>query len=87
MRAVFPGGKLPPKLADHPVVYVSWDDARAYAADRIAAFKVPRYWEQLASLPRTPTARVAKHQLPADHSPAEYDADPQDQASPRKGDQ
>lgn len=62
-------------------------ELRAYAADRIAAFKVPRYWEQLASLPRTPTARVAKHQLPAGHSPAEYDADPEAQASPRKGDQ
>lgn len=28
----WPDGKMPPQLADHPVVYVDLDDARAYAA-------------------------------------------------------
>jgi carnitine-CoA ligase len=50
-------------------------ELRRYAADRLAAFKVPRYWQQLEDLPRTPTARVAKHQLPAGHPPGEYDAE------------
>ena len=48
---------------------------RAYAAERLAAFKVPRYWQQLTELPRTPTARIAKHRLPAGHPPEEFDAD------------
>ena len=39
-------------------------DLRAYAAARLAAFKVPRYWQLIDELPRTPTARVAKHRLP-----------------------
>jgi carnitine-CoA ligase len=46
-----------------------------YAAARLAAFKVPRYWQQVSELPRTPTARVAKHRLPAGHPPGEYDAE------------
>jgi carnitine-CoA ligase len=54
---------------------LSFPDLRAYAAQRLAAFKVPRYWEQVAELPRTPTARVAKHRLPVGHRPGEYDAD------------
>jgi crotonobetaine/carnitine-CoA ligase len=50
-------------------------DLRAYTAARLAAFKVPRYWQVIDGLPRTPTARVAKHRLPAGHPPGEYDAD------------
>jgi crotonobetaine/carnitine-CoA ligase len=50
-------------------------DLRAYTATRLAAFKVPRYWQLIDELPRTPTARVAKHRLPAGHTPGEYDAD------------
>jgi carnitine-CoA ligase len=53
---------------------VDFDELRAYAAERLAAFKVPRYWQVIAELPRTPTARVAKHRLPAGHQPGEYDA-------------
>ena len=45
------------------------------AAARLAAFKVPRYWQQIDELPRTPTARIAKHRLPAGHPPEEFDAD------------
>ena len=46
-----------------------------FAAERLAAFKVPRYWQLIEELPRTPTARVAKHRLPAGHQPGEYDAE------------
>jgi carnitine-CoA ligase len=53
---------------------VSFDELRAFAAERLAAFKVPRYWQLIGELPRTPTARVAKHRLPAGHQPGEYDA-------------
>jgi crotonobetaine/carnitine-CoA ligase len=48
---------------------------REFAAGRLAAFKVPRYWQQVDELPRTPTSRVAKHRLPAGHPPGEYDAE------------
>jgi crotonobetaine/carnitine-CoA ligase len=46
-----------------------------WTAQRLAAFKVPRFWQQVEALPRTPTARVAKHRLPRNHSPEEYDAE------------
>jgi carnitine-CoA ligase len=55
---------------------VSFDELRAFAAERLAAFKVPRYWQLIGELPHTPTARVAKHRLPAPHQPPEYDATP-----------
>ena len=48
---------------------------QAWAAERLTAFKVPRFWQALDSLPRTPTARVAKHRLPTGHPPDEVDAD------------
>jgi carnitine-CoA ligase len=48
---------------------------REFAAGRLAAFKVPRYWQQVSDLPRTPTSRVAKHRLPAGHPAGEYDAE------------
>ena len=54
---------------------VSFEELRAFAAERLAAFKVPRYWELIGELPRTPTARLAKHRLPAGHQPGEYDAE------------
>jgi len=50
-------------------------ELRAYAAARLTAFKVPRFWQLIDELPRTPTARIAKHRLPAGHQPGEYDAD------------
>ncbi len=52
---------------------VSFDDLRAWAARRLAPFKVPRYWQTLDALPRTPTQRVAKHVLPGGHPPGEHD--------------
>ncbi len=56
---------------------IDFAELRAFAASRLAAFKVPRYWQAIDALPRTPTARVAKHQLPSGHPPGEYDADPE----------
>jgi len=50
------------------------DELRLHCAQRLTAFKVPRYWQQVDALPRTPTARVAKHRLPEGHPPDEYDA-------------
>jgi crotonobetaine/carnitine-CoA ligase len=35
----------------------------SHLVDRLATFKVPRYWEFRASLPHTPSERVAKHEL------------------------
>ena len=49
-------------------------ELRAWTAQRLSAFKVPRYWQVVDALPRTATARVAKHRLPAGHPPGEYDA-------------
>ena len=49
---------------------------RAWTAERLTRFKVPRFWQLVAQLPRTPTARVAKHRLPAGHPEGEYDAEP-----------
>ena len=46
---------------------------RAWTAARLSAFKVPRFWQSMDSLPRTPTTRVAKHKLPTGHPPEEYD--------------
>ena len=48
---------------------------REWTAGRLSAFKVPRFWQALDALPRTPTARVAKHQLPSGHSEQEWDSE------------
>jgi carnitine-CoA ligase len=48
----------------------------SWAAQRLSAFKVPRFWQAVDDLPRTPTSRVAKHQLPRDRTSEEYDAAP-----------
>ena len=50
-------------------------ELRQYAAERLSAFKVPRFWQVIGALPRTPTARIAKHRLPAGHQPGEYDTE------------
>jgi crotonobetaine/carnitine-CoA ligase len=46
----------------------------AWATERLARFKVPRYLEVVAELPHTPTGRVAKHELPKARNPDEWDA-------------
>lgn len=48
---------------------------REFASERLASFKVPRYWQIVSELPRTPTQRIAKHRLPTGHPPDEWDAD------------
>ena len=58
-----------------PGATLDFDVLRAWTGERLSAFKVPRFWEGVESLPRTPTSRVAKHQLPRDRNPQEYDAE------------
>ncbi len=57
-----------------PGAVIDFTELREYAATRLSAFKVPRYWQLIDELPRTPTARLAKHRLPVGHQPGEYDA-------------
>ena len=42
---------------------VTADELRAFAAERLAKFQVPRLWEFRDSLPKTPTQRVEKYKL------------------------
>ncbi|MFI6094592.1 AMP-binding protein [Lentzea sp. NPDC051213] len=42
---------------------VSPDELASFCAERLASFKVPRFWEFRDDLPRTPSERVAKEQL------------------------
>ena len=46
---------------------------RAWAAERLTRFKVPRYLEAVAELPHTPTGRVVKHRLERDRTADEID--------------
>ncbi len=55
---------------------LDFEAIRAWTAERLSAFKVPRFWQAVEALPRTPTSRVAKHQLPVGRSTEEYDAQP-----------
>ena len=48
-------------------------ELRAWAATRLARFKVPRYFEVVDALPHTPTGRLASHQLPRERTPKELD--------------
>jgi crotonobetaine/carnitine-CoA ligase len=43
------------------------EELNAYCGERLAAFKVPRFWAFRDDLPLTPSERVAKHAL--DRSP------------------
>src|SRR3954447_1144616 len=54
---------------------VDFPTLRVWTAERLSAFKVPRFWETVEALPRTPTSRVAKHLLPRERTPEEYDAE------------
>jgi crotonobetaine/carnitine-CoA ligase len=56
---------------------VSLDEVRAFVAQRLAPFKVPRYFEVVEELPHTPTGRIAKHSLPRARTAAEVDLAPQ----------
>src|ERR1022692_3728507 len=56
-----------------PGAVVDFGELREFASARLSAFKVPRFWQLIDELPRTPTARLAKHRLPAGHQPGEHD--------------
>lgn len=58
-----------------PGVSLDFAGLRAHAAGLLASYKVPRYWQAITELPRTPTARVAKHRLPQGHTRGEWDAE------------
>lgn len=58
-----------------PGADLDFAELRQWAATRLSAFKVPRFWQAVDALPRTATSRVAKHQLPTGHPPDEYDAE------------
>jgi crotonobetaine/carnitine-CoA ligase len=57
-------------VAGHEIDLVGLD---AFARERLARFKVPRYYEVVTELPYTPTGRLAKHRLPVERSAAELD--------------
>ena len=46
---------------------VSVEELQAFAASRLAKFQVPRRWEFRDALPKTPTQRVEKYKLRAEH--------------------
>jgi acyl-CoA synthetase (AMP-forming)/AMP-acid ligase II len=46
-----------------PKMPVTEEELRAFAAERLAKFQVPRLWEFRESLPKTPTQRVEKYKL------------------------
>jgi len=52
---------------------VPMTELRDFVAERVAPFKVPRYYEAVVDLPRTPTARIAKHDLPRERTEVEVD--------------
>jgi crotonobetaine/carnitine-CoA ligase len=58
-----------------PGAVIDFAGLRAFSAQHLAAFKVPRFWQLIGELPRTATARVAKHRLPAPHEDGEFDAE------------
>jgi crotonobetaine/carnitine-CoA ligase len=51
------------------------DELRGFAAERLAPFKVPRYFEVVDELPHTPTGRIAKHEISRERNDAEEDLD------------
>jgi len=68
-------------LVAQPDRRLDFVELRAWTAGRLSAFKVPRFWQAVDALPRTPTARVAKHRLPTGHPPGEYDAEQVDRTA------
>jgi carnitine-CoA ligase len=46
---------------------------RAFAAEHLAAYKVPRYFEVVDELPHGPTGRLTKHRLTVERTQAEVD--------------
>ena len=61
------------KLFEDRLVELDLPALKAHAAEHLARFKVPRWWEVVAELPHTPTDRIAKHQLPTGRTEEEID--------------
>jgi crotonobetaine/carnitine-CoA ligase len=55
---------------------LDFDGLEAELSTRLTKFKIPRFIEVVDELPRTPTGRVAKHQLSRERNDAEHDFDP-----------
>jgi crotonobetaine/carnitine-CoA ligase len=60
-------------IVARPGLPIDLTELHAFALKRLARFKVPRYLEVVDSLPRTPTGRLASHQLSPDRTPKELD--------------
>jgi carnitine-CoA ligase len=58
-----------------PGARLDFAELHAHVAALLAAYKVPRFWQAIEELPRTPTSRVAKHRLPVGHPDGEWDAE------------
>lgn len=56
-----------------PGATVDLDALKAHAAEHLARYKVPRWWEVVDELPHTATDRIAKHQLPRGRTEGEVD--------------
>ena len=51
-------------LLIHEGVTIEDKELRAFCRDKLAGYKVPKHFEVLADLPRTPTGKVLKRMLP-----------------------
>lgn len=49
------------------------EELRDWVGRHLARFKVPRYWQFVSEIPRTPTGRIARHRLPGPDDRAELD--------------
>jgi crotonobetaine/carnitine-CoA ligase len=58
-----------------PGTTIDYDALRAELEQVLTRFKIPRYVEVVDDFPRTPTGRIAKHQLPRERNSTEHDDD------------
>jgi carnitine-CoA ligase len=58
-----------------PGAELDFDGLRTELATVLTRFKIPRYVEVVDDFPRTPTGRIAKHQLNRDRNATEHDYD------------
>jgi carnitine-CoA ligase len=56
---------------------IDLSELRNFVAERVARFKVPRWFELVDELPHTPTGRIAKHELPRNRTQTEHDFEPE----------
>jgi crotonobetaine/carnitine-CoA ligase len=55
---------------------LDFEQLRVWTAARLSAFKVPRFWQALDALPRTPDVSSGQAPPPDGHPADEYDAQP-----------